>query len=158
MGAMSATAGHEGHAGMQMTADANPNSTAIKVFAEPVQAVYDNYINVQGALAKDSLEGISKAATAMAKNIQVDTSKALSPKVAQQAEALSKAKDLASARDAFKNLSDSLIQHLGSQKVDAGVYHVAYCPMAKASWIQTSKTVINPYMGTSMVHCGQLKT
>lgn len=158
MGAMSAATGHEGHAGMQMTAETSPNATAIKVFAQPVQAVYDNYITVQGVLAKDSLEGVSKAATAMAKSIQGDSAKALSSKVAQQAEALSKAKDLASARDAFKNLSDSLIQHLSSQKAAAGVYHVAYCPMAKASWIQTSKTVLNPYMGSSMLHCGQLKT
>jgi hypothetical protein len=30
--------------------------------------------------------------------------------------------------------------------------------MAKASWLQTSKTIVNPYMGTSMVHCGPIKT
>jgi hypothetical protein len=158
MGGMSATAGHEAHAGMQMAAESNPSSPAIKVFTEPVQAVYDSYITVQGTLAKDSLEGVSKAAAAMAKSIQGDASKALSVRVAEQAEALSKAKDLAAARDAFKNLSDSLIRHLASQKLPAGVYHVAYCPMAKASWIQTSKTVLNPYMGSSMPHCGQLRT
>ncbi len=138
------------------TADANPG--AIKVFAEPVQAVYDNYITIQGALAKDSLEGISAATAAMSNAIQGDSKKALSPKVAQQVSALGKAKDLASARAAFKQLSDSLIQHLASQKVPAGIYHVAYCPMANASWIQTGKTVLNPYMGLSMPHCGQLKT
>jgi hypothetical protein len=48
--------------------------------------------------------------------------------------------------------------HLKEQKVPAGSYYVAYCPMAKASWLQTSKTILNPYMGTSMVHCGQIKS
>jgi hypothetical protein len=158
MGGMSATGGHEGHAGMQGAAAADSNPSAAKLFTEPVQAVYDNYITVQGALAKDSLKGVSTAAAAMSKAIQGDSTKALSTKVAHQVEALSKAKDLASARDAFKNLSDSLIEHLASQKIPAGIYHVAYCPMAKASWLQTSKTVLNPYMGPSMVHCGQLKT
>ncbi len=158
MGSTCATAGHVGHPGMQMAAEASPNAMAIKVFADPVQAVYDNYITVQGALAEDSLRGVSTAATAMSKAIQHDSSRALPPKIAQQAEALAKASNLASAREAFKHLSDSLIAHLASQKVPAGTYRVAYCPMAKASWIQTSKTVLNPYMGTSMAHCGEFKT
>ncbi len=158
MGAMSATGGHEGHGAMQAGATMNQSPGAIKVFTDPVQSVYDNYITVQSTLAGDSLNGISAAANAMAKAIQGDSTKALSPKVAQQARSLAAAKDLASARAAFKNLSESLIQHLSTQKTAAGVYHVAYCPMAKASWVQTGTTVVNPYMGPSMIHCGQLKT
>ncbi len=30
--------------------------------------------------------------------------------------------------------------------------------MAKASWLQTGETVLNPYMGKAMVHCGQVKS
>ncbi len=142
----------------QAAGKADGKRVAIKVFAKPVQAVYDNYIAVQSALANDSLEGVTAAAAAMSKSVQADPKKTLSPKVAQQAEALAKAKDLAGARDAFKKLSDSLIEHLATQKIAAGIYHVGYCPMAKASWIQTEKTVLNPYMGSSMLHCGQLKT
>jgi hypothetical protein len=82
----------------------------------------------------------------------------LPPKVAQQVEALSKAKDLETARATFKPLSESLIQYLKDQKVPPGAYHEVYCPMAKASWLQTDKTVMNPYMGKAMIHCGQLKT
>jgi hypothetical protein len=104
--------GHEGHGGMQAAAANKQNSTPRKIFMAPVQSVYDNYITVQGALAQDSLNGVSTAATAMAKAIQGDSTKMQSPKVAQQAEALAKAKDLATARDAFKSMSDSLIQHL----------------------------------------------
>ena len=152
-----ATTGHEGHAGMQ-EATKDQALTPRKVFMEPVQSVYDNYIAVQGALAQDSLKGVSTAATAMVKAIQADSMKMLSPKLAQQAEALAKAKDLPTTRDAFKSLSESLISYLKEQKVPAGAYYVAYCPMAKASWLQTSKTILNPYMGTSMVHCGQIKT
>ncbi len=158
MASMSTTGGHEGHGVMQTGATMNQSPSPAKVFAEPVQSVYDNYITVQSALAGDSLDGVSVAADAMAKAIEGDSTKVLSPKVAQQAQALAKAKDLVSARAAFRNLSESLIQHLSTQKTAAGVYHVAYCPMAKASWVQTGMTVVNPYMGRSMVHCGQLKT
>jgi Cu(I)/Ag(I) efflux system membrane fusion protein len=125
---------------------------------KPVQLVFDNYIKVQGTLAQDSIEGIGSTAGAMAEVIRSDSMKRLSPKIAEQAEALAKAKDLEAARAAFKALSESLIGYLKEQRVSAGSYYVAYCPMAKASWIQTDKTIINPYMGKGMIHCGQIKS
>ena len=32
-----------------------------------------------------------------------------------------------------------------------------YCPMAKASWLQTSKEVANPYLGKAMNTCGEVR-
>ncbi len=140
MGGMGGAGGHAGHGATAATTDTAP--------VKPVQ----------GALVQDSIEGLSTAGTAMAKAIQADSNHALPAKVADQAAALGKAKDLETARDAFKSLSDSLIEFTKGQKAATGTYHVAYCPMAKASWLQTGKTVMNPYMGKSMPHCGQLKT
>ena len=128
-----------------------------KVFPAPVQSVYDHYILVQAALTRDSLAGVSAAATAIASAAQGDPLKSLPPKVTQQAQALAKAKDLATARAAFKALSESLIQYFKHQKVPAGSYYVAYCPMARASWLQTNKTILNPYLGQSMLHCGEIQ-
>ena len=150
--------GHEADGGMQAAGASDLDSTSRKAFMAPVQSVYDNYITVQGALAQDSLKGVSAAATAMAKAIQADSMRMLSPKVAQQAEALAQARDLVTARNAFKSLSDSLIQYLKAQNVPPGSYYVVYCPMAKASWLQTGKTILNPYMGASMAHCGQIRS
>jgi len=155
MGGMGGAGGHAGHGATAATTDTAPVKP---VFQQPVQSVFDNYIKVQGALVQDSIEGLSTAGTAMAKAIQADSNHALPAKVADQAAALGKAKDLETARDAFKSLSDSLIEFTKGQKAATGTYHVAYCPMAKASWLQTGKTVMNPYMGKSMPHCGQLKT
>ena len=155
MGGMGGAAGHAGHG----TSGAAAESAAVKpVFKPPVQSVFDNYLKVQGALVQDSLEGVSGAGTAMAEAIKDDAKHALPAKVAEQAEALGKVKDLEAARAAFKSLSDSLIDFVKGQKAAAGTYRVAYCPMAKASWLQTGKTVMNPYMGKSMPHCGQLKS
>ena len=134
------------------------NANATARLAPPVQAVFDNYFKVQQSLAQDSLEGIPTAADLMAKAIRGDSTQTLSQKVAVQAEALAGAKDLQAARAAFKPLSESLIQHLKSQKVPPGTYHEAYCPMAKASWLQTGTIIMNPYMGKSMTHCGQIKS
>jgi Protein of unknown function (DUF3347) len=153
MGGMAGQAGHAGSAGAATAA-----SPVKPVFPQPVQSVFDNYIKVQSALAQDSLQGLSTAGTAMANAIQADSQHALSAKVAEQAEALGTAKDLDTARAAFKALSQSLIEFVKGQKSAAGTYHVAYCPMAKASWLQTGTTVMNPYMGQAMPHCGQLKS
>ena len=66
--------------------------------------------------------------------------------------------DLQTARAALKPLSESLIRYLKDQKVPAGAYHEAYCPMAKASWLQTDTTIANPYLGKEMLRCGQFKS
>ncbi len=157
MAGHTASGGHEGHAATQ-AAPSGQNSPERHVFMKPVQTVFDNYIKVQNALAQDSIDGVGSTAAAMAHVIRGDSMKRLSPKIAEQADALARAKDLESARAAFKPLSDSLISYLKDQKPAAGSYYVAYCPMAKASWIQTDRTIMNPYMGKSMVHCGQLKS
>jgi Cu(I)/Ag(I) efflux system membrane fusion protein len=157
MGGNTAAEGHECPSGAA-AATAPQASAPGPLFMQPVQSVFDNYIKVRGALARDSVEGVASAGTAMVKAVQADSMKMLPPKVAQQSEALAKAKDLEAARDAFKSLSESLISYVSDQKVAAGTYHVVYCPMAKASWLQTESTVINPYMGKAMIHCGQIKT
>ena len=157
MAGQAASGGHEGH-GMTQAAAPGQASGARHVFMKPVQLVFDNYIKVQGTLAQDSLEGIGSAADEIARVVREDSLKRLSPKVAEQAEALAQAKDLETARAAFKGLSESLIGYLKGQKVPAGAYYVAYCPMAKASWLQTDKTIVNPYMGKQMIHCGQIKS
>lgn len=157
MGATAQAGGHEGHSAGQ-TATAGQSAPRKATFAQPVQVVFDGYITIQGALAQDSLKGVSATATAMAKAIQGDSKQMLSPEVARETVALANAKDLATARGAFKSLSDSLIQYLKDQKIPAGKYYVAYCPMAQRSWLQADKTIMNPYLGKGMLHCGQIQS
>jgi Cu(I)/Ag(I) efflux system membrane fusion protein len=124
---------------------------------EPVKSVYDSYLKIQTELVKDSLKDVSENATAIAKAVRGDEMKMLPAEVATQADALAQAKDLKSAREAFKPLSTSLIKYLADNRAGKGVYHEAYCPMAKASWLQTGKDIRNPYLGKEMPDCGELK-
>jgi hypothetical protein len=153
-GAAQATAGHEDHGAAQAAANQAP-AQPLPV-SKPVQVVLDNYFQLQNALVKDSLAGVASASGEIAKSVRTDATKALSAKIAEQADAVAKAKDLEAARNAFKALSESLVDYANEQKIK-GLY-VAYCPMAKASWLQTDKVVLNPYMGKAMPHCGQIKT
>jgi hypothetical protein len=124
---------------------------------EPVKSVYDHYLKVQTALAGDSLKGVDENASAIAKAVRTDDMKMLPAEVAQEADKLVKSKDLKAAREAFKPLSDSLVKYLADNKVPKGTYHQAYCPMVKASWLQTDKSIKNPYMGKSMLTCGEFQ-
>src|SRR6266511_1924378 len=124
---------------------------------EPVKSVLDHYLSIQTELAKDSVKGLDEHANAIAKAVKGDDMKMLSPDVAKQAEALAKARDLKAAREAFKPLGASLIKYLADNKAGKGTYHEAYCPMVKASCLQTEKNITNPYMGKAMLACGVLK-
>lgn len=138
---------------------ASPTAQKSKpVFAPAVQAAFDSYIQAQEFLAQDSFNKFHEAAADLSKAVKSGNNKNFSPKTIAQVEALAQAKDLESARASFKALSESLIAYVKDQKVPAGTYYEAYCPMAKASWLQTGTTIMNPYMGKSMEHCGQLKT
>ena len=124
---------------------------------EPVKAVLEHYLLIQRELAKDSIKGVDANATAISKAVSGDELKMLPPDVAKQADALAKANDIKGAREAFMPLSASLVKYLVSNKAGKDTYHEAYCPMAKASWLQTEKEIRNPYYGKSMLDCGELK-
>lgn len=124
---------------------------------EPVKSVLDHYLKIQIELTKDSIKGVDEHANAIAKAVKGDDMKMLSPDVAIQAEMLAQAKDIKAVREAFKPLSKSLIKYLTDNKAGKGTYHEAYCPMVKASWLQTGKDIKNPYMGKEMLTCGELK-
>ena len=124
---------------------------------EPVKGVLDHYLLIQRELAKDSIKGVDANATAISKAVSADDMKMLPADVAKQADALAKATDIKSARQAFKPLSASLVKYLATNKAGKDTYHEAYCPMMKASWLQTEKEIRNPYYGKSMLDCGEFK-
>jgi hypothetical protein len=123
----------------------------------PVKSVYEHYISIQQELAKDSTKGVSENANAIATAVKNGDVKDMPPEIGSQAEAVANAKDIKAARQAFKPLSASMAKYLSDHKLGKGTYHEAYCPMAKANWLQTGKEVRNPYYGKSMLDCGELR-
>lgn len=116
-------------------------------FAGTTENALDHYLAVQSALALDSMKSVSASAQALAAAVRGDGTKSLPAAIAEQADALAKAKNLANARKAFKPLSESLITYFKANGVPQGTYVEVYCPIAKASWLQASETVKNPYLG-----------
>jgi Protein of unknown function (DUF3347) len=123
----------------------------------PAKDVYDHYIAIQEELTKDSTKGVSEHADAIAAAAKTGQVKGLPSDAGKHADAVSKAKDIKSARQAFKPLSADFIKYRADSQAAKSAYHEAYCPMARASWLQTGKEVRNPYYGKSMLDCGELR-
>ena len=150
---------HSGHAApattpVQQVSGSKPTAALDK----PAQAVFTPYFKAQAALAKDSAGDVRAAALEMLKAVQGDSKPAFSPELAAQVEAFAQAKDLAAARTAFKPVSESLIKYLNDNHIAQTAFHQAYCPMAKARWLQTDSTIANPYFGKEMLRCGRFES
>ena len=124
---------------------------------EPVKSVLDHYLKIRAALADDSTKGVSTNAAAISEAVKADKAKTLSAEVAAGADAVAQAKDLATVRENFKDLSQALIKCMSDKNVKTGQFDEVFCPMANAYWLQTNQDISNPYLGHSMPGCGEIK-
>lgn len=131
---------------------------AMAVVAAPAAAAVADglaapYLHIQLALANDSVEGIAEAAETVAEEAASmgDPARA----IAAAARALAAAPDLKTARAVFGPLSDALIAY--GEEVGFGELRVAYCPMARKSWVQKGAEILNPFHGSSMLNCGTFR-
>jgi hypothetical protein len=146
MPSCSTMSGHESQ-------DAKP--TAVENLPKPVTTVFDNYALIQTALAQDAVQDVAKEAQAIAKAVNDDAMTTFSTNIVQQAQAVAKATDLRSVREAFKPLSKSLIEYVSNHPALAASYRQVHCSMANADWLQKESMVNNPYLGKEMLRCGE---
>jgi hypothetical protein len=111
------------------------------------------YLRIQTTLAADSIDGVADAANAIVKAAGALGDDGASIVAAARAVAL--ADDLTKARATFGLLSDALIAH--ADEAGLGELKVAFCPMARKSWIQADGEIANPYYGSAMLTCGSFK-
>jgi hypothetical protein len=117
----------------------------------------DAYLQVQSALAADTLDGVAAhaktieaAAAALGKDAE---------KLAAGARKLQAAKDIAATRAAFGEVSEALIGYAEKTKSELGAeVRIAFCPMANKPWLQKETEIKNPYYGASMISCGSFRT
>ena len=118
------------------------------------------YFKIQNALASDDLASAKRAASSLAESGQACSANGGSccEGVGADAAAIVESADIASARIAFKELSDKLIAVIEEDGLVHGQVYKMYCPMAfdntGAAWIQDNENLLNPYYGASMLRCG----
>ena len=111
------------------------------------------YLHIQLALANDSMDGVAEAAQVIVTESETMGDVAVSIGVA--ARAVVGAMDISTARAAFGPLSGALIAY--GEEVGFGELRIAYCPMARKSWVQRTGAILNPFYGSMMLNCGSFK-
>lgn len=135
-------------------------------FDAAMRAIATEYAAIHKAFSEDTTTGVDEATKKIEDTARAidpstitgdnaDRFKALPEGLASSASALIKATDLAAKRTAFKALSASMVEWASAAKPDG--IHIAFCPMAKARWLQSGDEVSNPYYGSSMLRCGTLE-
>lgn len=123
-------------------------------------ALIDNYLAVQTALANDDLEAAKEAADALsevADDIEDAHTKSVErfgETVEAAADQLEDAGDLATARAAFKALTVPMEAWNASAKTEG--IDTVYCEMSKGRWLQATGKIQNPYHGKEMQTCGEV--
>lgn len=133
-----------------------------------LQDILRQYLDLKNQLVESNSTNAQKSATALNGKIEGLAAQALSEKEAKaftslkealgkQAKELSSQSDLAKQRVAFAGLSQSMIDLFKIVSVKESSLYVDYCPMKKAYWLSTEKTIRNPYYGNAMLSCGSIK-
>jgi protein SCO1 len=120
-----------------------------------VMPLIEPYLRVQAALSGDSLDGVSSQARAM--TATVAAARPAPEPVRSALQALAAATTLQDARTAFGNLGDAIMAAAQASHASlGGEVHVAYCPMARKSWLQKGTEIRNPFYGKAMLDCGRI--
>lgn len=136
-----------------------------QAFDKSMAPVLGSYLEVQQALAADTMKGVQEAAKRIAKASRTLDSvsatgkhaahyKNLPSRIETAATLLSQAKDIEQARRALRKLSMPMAMWATMSK-PTGI-DVVFCSMAKGSWLQKQGTVANPYYGADMLTCGEV--
>ena len=133
-------------------------------FDKGMTPILSQYLKIQSALASDKLTGVKNASgkiIALAKKLDPSSLtgehaghyKDIPKNLIRQAAEIRQSGSIDAAREHFKKLSQPMAMWAGMSK-PKGV-KVAYCPMAKASWLQEDSGIKNPYYGKKMLSCGE---
>lgn len=123
--------------------------------SDAMKAIVASYLEIHARLTADKTDGIKASAAAIARTAAAMGERGAA--MARAAKAVEDAGDLKTARDAFGPLSEAVIAAAQAEGMqDLGVRQ-AFCPMVKRPWLQKEDKIRNPYYGSSMLECGEIK-
>lgn len=161
---------HAGHGQMGSTESAMPERASVPdTFLFSLKPVYAGYLGAQEALASDDLDEFNLASGDLNTAIGfVEETGLVGPPLGTWRRAAAKLRgegstsDIESARERFEGMSEAVLAlqaqfgHKGSE-----TWYVAHCPMAfdnkGADWLQRGEQIRNPYFGSRMFRCGEVR-
>jgi hypothetical protein len=123
----------------------------------------DAYVRMQKALVAESLAGVRVQAKIMEDLVgrlkasdQGGTLETITGPVEKSMDGLLNG-DMEKARESFVLLSRTMVDYIKGAGRNEGLssgIKIFFCPMKKEPWLQKDKQVANPYLGKSMLSCG----
>ncbi|MDQ7013050.1 MAG: efflux RND transporter periplasmic adaptor subunit [Planctomycetota bacterium] len=161
---------HAGHTGMAPGAMPTETSASVpEAFMAALKPVYAAYLDAQESLAGDDVGGFVQAADdlqAALENVKevglVGEPRGEWRRAAAKLRTETAVTTPEQARVLFERMSKGIIalERAFGHSTDE-TWHVAYCPMAfdnaGAEWMQRGDKVNNPYFGSRMLRCGDIR-
>ena len=154
----------------QSSGASGPEAT---VFREALAPLYGTYLKGQAALAGDDPSAAKGALSSMGQLLEDISPAGLSaahrtmwreelPSLRAAIETVDSAEGIEPLREAFASISNGMLTIVREFGHDASSNLVeAYCPMAfndeGATWLQEGRDIRNPYFGSSMLGCGDVR-
>ncbi|CAM4275088.1 efflux RND transporter periplasmic adaptor subunit [Gillisia hiemivivida] len=137
------------------------------------EAVLSNYLKFKDALVEDDFSSAKKLNTKMGDQIKSINKSQFNSQVGKIWESFQKellastntmasAKEIKEMRNSFDEFSETMIGMVKTFQLNNKELYVLHCPMADnnkgADWLSASSEVKNPFYGSAMITCGELKT
>lgn len=131
------------------------------------ETTLDNYYTLKNALVKGDAPGAMSGAGELVQSVKaIDMNSAgsasmnrlmdVQSKIAASAAKIAGEKKIDKQRAEFAALSEQMYALSGLVKLSSQPIYKDYCPMKKASWLSSEKTIQNPYFGSAMPTCGKV--
>lgn len=115
------------------------------------------YLAIADTLAQDEIKNLPELGAAVIKAAESKPAEPGVDKIIQGAGRIA-AQDIATARQAFKTMSEGMIEYLHAHDDKRSGKMIVHCTMTfagkGAAWVQPEGKVMNPYEGAMMLHCG----
>ncbi|HVG13697.1 MAG TPA: DUF3347 domain-containing protein [Chitinophagaceae bacterium] len=162
----SAMAQHE-HSSHQNENTDSKNNTITKTTVtggnsqKQLSGLLSSYYNLKNALVTGDAGSAASNADVFLKTANTIDFKVISEGnihiLSKDAGKISGTKDLKKQREYFMGLSSNMATLAKSLKLANQPIYLQYCPMKKATWLSSEKGIRNPYYGSSMLTCGEVR-
>lgn len=152
-----------------------PQSKTLKVpmeFRKQITTLADSYFSVKNALVNDNIEAsktalssvnasLEKINMALLDNLAHEHWMEIKNGITGAVTKMNNSKEISEIRKNFSTLSENILEMTETFGLEKEVVYKDYCPMAfgdqGAYWLSEIKDITNPYFGTSMLTCGEVK-
>ena len=147
---------------LAMAADARPTAAnsidkIVAIYLDLKNALVNSDANTAKVKAKGLVTALSAPPDAALTPAQQKTFSKYQDKLLFDSRHISEANTVEHQREHFANLSTNLYEALKTVKLNSLTLYQQYCPMKKAYWLSESNQIKNPYFGSKMLTCGEVK-